>query len=211
MPDLVQFMKVGLAKTPCEMKFIDIHSYDELQQELKKNPHRYLLLYKGESENSHCAIKNLESTPAGETVFLKADVRKVRDIHPNYNITTVPTLLEFENNHLKNVVKGCQTPEYYKTLLSQGYPAGSQAHGEKAPAKKVKVYSTPTCPWCTRLKDYLRSHQIPFTDIDVSKDTAAAQAMVRKSGQQGVPQTEINGRMIIGFDKNKIDSLLDIK
>lgn len=77
--------------------------------------------------------------------------------------------------------------------------------------KRVKVYSTTTCPWCTRVKEYLRSQNIRFTDIDVSKNQSAADAMVAKSGQRGVPQTEINGRMVIGFDKIKIDSLLDIK
>lgn len=63
---------------------------------------------------------------------------------------------------------------------------------------------------CDR-KFKFRSHHIRFTDIDVSKNQSAANAMVSKSAQRGVPQTEINGRMVIGFDKIKIDTLLDIK
>jgi glutaredoxin-like YruB-family protein len=116
--------------------------------------------------------------------------------------------LEFNNQKLKNVVKGCQTSEYYETILNQD---GFLGETNKAQTKRVKVYSTPTCPWCTRVKEYLRSQNIRFTDIDVSKDQSAADRMVAKSGQRGVPQTEINERMIVGFDKSKIDLLLDIK
>jgi glutaredoxin-like YruB-family protein len=75
----------------------------------------------------------------------------------------------------------------------------------------VTVYSTPSCSWCTTLKSYFKQNNIRFKDIDVSKDTRAAEEMVRKSGQQGVPQTDINGTMIVGFDKNRINQLLDIK
>ena len=74
---------------------------------------------------------------------------------------------------------------------------------------KVKVYSTPFCPWCHRLKDYLKSKKIAFEDIDVSKDQKAAEHMVEMSGEMGVPQTEINGKIIVGFDKAAIDAELE--
>ena len=54
-------------------------------------------------------------------------------------------------------------------------------------------------------------HQVSYREINVAADTSAAEAMVRKSGQQGVPQTEINGQMIVGFDKPRINQLLEIK
>ena len=73
------------------------------------------------------------------------------------------------------------------------------------------MYSTPTCTWCTTLKSYLDQKQIRYREINVASDTSAAEAMVRKSGQQGVPQTEINGQMIVGFDKIRINQLLEIK
>jgi glutaredoxin-like YruB-family protein len=75
----------------------------------------------------------------------------------------------------------------------------------------VKIYSTPTCPWCTRAKQYLASKNIPYTDYDVSKDRNAAMEMIRKSGQQGVPVLDIDGNIVIGFDKERIDALLGIK
>jgi glutaredoxin 3 len=72
----------------------------------------------------------------------------------------------------------------------------------------IKVYSTPTCPWCIKLKAYLKEKGVEFDDIDVSADQQAAQQMMERSGQMGVPQTEINGKMIVGFDKAAIDAEL---
>jgi glutaredoxin-like YruB-family protein len=73
---------------------------------------------------------------------------------------------------------------------------------------QIKVYSTQTCPWCVRLKEYLRSKKIKFQEVDVSEDEEAANEMIEKSGQMGVPQIEINGKMIVGFDKEAIDEEL---
>ena len=76
--------------------------------------------------------------------------------------------------------------------------------------KKVKVYSTPTCPYCVRLKEFLRGNNIGFDDIDVSSDPAAGQKMVERSGQMGVPVLDIDGEIIVGFDKQKITQALGI-
>ena len=73
----------------------------------------------------------------------------------------------------------------------------------------IKVYSTQTCPWCIKLKAYLKEKGVEFDEIDVSADQQAAQEMMEKSGQMGVPQMEINGRMIVGFDKEAIDAELE--
>jgi glutaredoxin-like YruB-family protein len=75
----------------------------------------------------------------------------------------------------------------------------------------VKVYSTPLCPYCFTLKEFLKEHQIEFEDIDVSQDEKAREEMIKKSGQMGVPVIEINGQIIVGFDKEKICQLLKIK
>lgn len=72
----------------------------------------------------------------------------------------------------------------------------------------IKVYSTPTCPWCTVAKKHLTSKNVSFEDLDVSQDRNAAMEMVQKSGQRGVPVLDINGTIIIGFDQAKIDSLI---
>ncbi len=75
---------------------------------------------------------------------------------------------------------------------------------------KVVVYSTSTCPWCVRIKDFFKKHKIPFIDKDVGADQAAAQEMIAKSGQMGVPVIDVNGTIIVGFDEIKLKQLLDI-
>lgn len=72
----------------------------------------------------------------------------------------------------------------------------------------VKVYSTPTCPWCTVAKKYLASKNVQFEDLDVSRNREAAMEMIRKSGQRGVPVLDIGGNIIVGFDQKTIDRLL---
>ena len=79
------------------------------------------------------------------------------------------------------------------------------------PQPKVIVFSTPTCSFCTAAKHYFRQQGIKFRDVDVSRDPAAARDMVRRSGQQGVPVIDIGGKIIVGFDRNKINQLLGIK
>lgn len=76
---------------------------------------------------------------------------------------------------------------------------------------KVKVYSTKTCVYCSMEKDFLRQNKIEFEDVDVSNDQKAANEMVKKSGQMGVPVTEVDGKIVIGFDKEKLKKLLGIK
>ncbi|MBO8153357.1 glutaredoxin domain-containing protein [Thermovirga sp.] len=72
----------------------------------------------------------------------------------------------------------------------------------------VKVYSTSTCPWCVKAKDYLKSINVDFVDVDVSKDREAAMEMVRKTRQMGVPVVQIGSTYIVGFDKAAIDEAL---
>jgi glutaredoxin 3 len=74
----------------------------------------------------------------------------------------------------------------------------------------VTVYSTPTCSWCQIAKDHLNSSGISFEDVDVSTNQQRAQEMVAKSGQMGVPVLDIDGEIVVGFDRARIDSLLEI-
>ncbi len=74
----------------------------------------------------------------------------------------------------------------------------------------VKVYSTPTCPYCVAAKDFLKEKNIDFQDINVAEDREAAKEMVDKSGQMGVPVIEINGEMLVGFDKDKVSKALKL-
>jgi len=75
---------------------------------------------------------------------------------------------------------------------------------------KVNLYSTPSCGYCTAAKRYFKQLGIPFREYDVSKDRKAADKMVRKTGQMGVPVIEIGNKIVVGFDKNKINNYLGI-
>lgn len=79
---------------------------------------------------------------------------------------------------------------------------------KSAKANNVKVYSTKTCPWCIKAKEFLKGKNIKFEDIDVGADQKAAQEMIEKSGQMGVPVIDINGKIIVGFDKEDIEKAL---
>jgi len=75
----------------------------------------------------------------------------------------------------------------------------------------VKVYSTPTCTYCVTLKKFLDDKAIKYESVDVSQNAKDLQEMVDKSGQMGVPVVDIDGQIIIGFNRNKIVELLNIK
>jgi glutaredoxin-like YruB-family protein len=75
----------------------------------------------------------------------------------------------------------------------------------------VKIYSTPTCPYCKLTKDFLKEKGIAFVDIDVSADPAAANEMVKKSGQMGVPVADIDGQIIVGWNKSALEDALGLK
>jgi len=75
---------------------------------------------------------------------------------------------------------------------------------------KVIIFSTPTCSYCNAAKRYFREKSVRFTDVDVSQDESAARDMMRRTGQMGVPVILIDNRPIIGFDRPKIDQLLQL-
>lgn len=73
---------------------------------------------------------------------------------------------------------------------------------------KITVYSTPNCPYCNLVKDYLKQRGVEFVEKDVSVDRVAAREMIERSGEMGVPQIDINGTIIVGFNRDAIDSEL---
>jgi glutaredoxin 3 len=75
--------------------------------------------------------------------------------------------------------------------------------------QNVTVYSTNTCPYCTMMKNFLSGQGIPFKEVNVQEDPVAARKLVETTGQMGVPQTEVNGQWILGFDPNKVMELLN--
>lgn len=76
---------------------------------------------------------------------------------------------------------------------------------------KVRIFSTPACPYCITLKEFLKEHDIEFEDINVSENKQALDEMIQKSSQMGVPVVDIDGQIVVGFDREKISKLLNIE
>lgn len=191
-----------------------IKSLSHLNQELESNDKYFLLIQKSSSDVSQCAVKHvnaaLEDVKGGFGAG-QVDVTRVRDVHEHYKVDTAPTLLVFDQGNLSNVIKGCMDENYYRALFTDElFTMGSSMSKEGKKVKNVIVYTTPTCSWCTKIKEHLKTHQIAYREVDVAANPSMAEEMRRKSGQMGVPQTEINGQMIVGFDRPKIDRLLEI-
>jgi len=190
-----------------------VASYAEFNSWASVPEKSFLFLYKSNSAVSDCAFNALKQAYGSGLSGVEisyADVTVVRDIHPNFAINSVPSLLFFDKGKHTNTVKGCLTAVNYKSIMENViFHAKAAADGK--PAKNVTVYSTPTCSWCTTLKNWLRKNNVHFTDMDVSRDQHAAEELVRRSGQQGVPQTEINGQIVVGFNQQRLKELLEIQ
>ena len=194
-----------------KMKITHVKSYTELESGISGSEKSFLLLYKGGTQQSECALNRITGLKHGEEYSMfAADVNKVLDIHNQLHVETAPSLVVFNQGRVVNIIKGCQTESAYGSIIS-GREIGSVSTDGTKKARQVTVFTTPSCSWCTTLKTYLKENQVSYREVNVASDTAQAEAMVRKSGQQGVPQTEINGQMIVGFDKARINQLLEIK
>ena len=76
---------------------------------------------------------------------------------------------------------------------------------------KVTIYTTPTCVYCGMAKSFFKDHNISYEEKDVAKDEEARNSMIEKSGQMGVPVIEVDDKIIVGFDKQGLSELLNIK
>jgi len=79
------------------------------------------------------------------------------------------------------------------------------------PGLASSFFSTPTCPYCQAAKRYLQQRGVPFEDEDVSQNMIAAQYMVQRSGQQGVPVIQVGNEVVVGFDRARLDALLGLQ
>lgn len=75
----------------------------------------------------------------------------------------------------------------------------------------VKIYTTPTCPWCSKTKEWLKENKIKFTEKNVADNEKDRNEMIKKSGQMGVPVLDINGIVIVGYDPKAIQKALKQK
>ncbi len=141
--------------------------------------------------------------------FAKLNVDQNQQLASIFGIMGIPTVIFFKDGKIVNQRVGAMSKEAYKTAIDQALnekPSSSKSKGET----EVVVFSTPTCPWCKKTKEYLKSRGIKFKDVNVASDQAMAQKMVQRSGEMGVPQLWINGQVVVGFNKPRIDTLLGL-
>ncbi len=150
---------------------------------------------------------------ADRVTFGKVNVDDQDALARRFHIASIPTVAVFRDGKLIDRQVGVRPAPIYRKALDaalQPVAAASATAPKSAPKHSVTVFSTPTCPWCSKLKSYLREHQVAFKEVDVSVDDRAAKQMVQRSGQMGVPQAWIDGQTIVGFDRKRIDALLGI-
>lgn len=164
-------------------------------------------------------IERLAGEFEGRVTVGKLNVDENMSVATRYHISGIPTVGIFRDGKLINQMVGVRPEQAYRKALESALEpavatadtAADKANAKAAPAKhSVTVFSTPTCPWCARLKSYLREQKVAFKDVDVSRDATAAQEMVRRSGQMGVPQAWIDGQVVVGFDRKRVDALLGL-
>ena len=142
-----------------------------------------------------------------EAPLFLVDVGRVKDVHKHYGVTAAPTVIKVRGDKVVQVVAGERPLAEYEALVSGAAPAKRQG----APrARRVTVYTTPSCPWCVRVKDYLRRNRIAFREVDVARDADEARRLTARTGQRGVPQTDIDGQLVVGFDQRRLNQLLGL-
>jgi glutaredoxin-like YruB-family protein len=144
-----------------------------------------------------------------EQAALLVDVAEVPGLDARFGVSAVPTVLAVRGGRVVRSVVGPRGAAAYARALLGGHPAGDgAAGGTETRRPRVTVYTTPSCAWCTRLKGYLRGRGVAFDEVDVARDARAAERLVARSGQRGVPQTDVDGTIVVGFDQARLEHLL---
>jgi len=171
-----------------------------------------IIFYTSVSEKSKKALdifKMIKDKNSKAPLF-SVNASAVKDIHSNFGISNVPAVLVLKQGKVSNIIYGIHDKQYYEMLLYDTHVSLS-AEADKNIRHNVIVYTSPTCSWCNAVKNYLKKNRVYFREIDISRDERAARDLVQRTGQMGVPQIDIDGRIVVGFDKSKLDTFLGIK
>lgn len=192
----------------------NISQTQEFDQALADSRESMALFFYGDfSSTSKKVLDTVKEVAAdmADVPIYSVNVSENKELHKKYNVKNVPTLVIFRNQKAVEWVQGEQSSSFFKNVLKGESLYSPKAKDSNESSKpNIIVYSTPTCTFCTKLKKHLDKHGFPYKDIDVSKDSKAADDLMKKTGQTGVPQSYINGQHIMGFDQKKIDKLLGI-
>ncbi len=139
--------------------------------------------------------------------YVKINVDSEQELAQEYDIMSIPTVIFFKDGKKVTQQIGIADKSEYESIIAK---TRSYVAPRPGAHPKVTVFSTPTCPYCTMAKQYLKEKNVVFEDVDVSRDQAKAMQMVQKSGQMGVPQLWIGDDVVVGFDKGRINKLIGL-
>lgn len=197
------------------MSLISVQTADEFDRVLTSREGSVVVGFFGDfsqaSRKADADIRKFcEENP--DVAVLRVEVDKIKGIHKRFGVGSVPTVLNLDKGNVVQMVVGPQGPDVYARAFLQHASFQSGGEGGKGPTfPPVTVYVSDTCVWCTRVKSYLRKRRVPFSEVNVSRDPSAAQSLMARTGQTGVPQLDIAGKYVVGFDKSRIDSLLGLQ
>jgi len=168
-----------------------------------------LIFYADFSSTAKRARTELEkfSQENKEVPVYGIDVEKVKGVHKQFGVKNVPTVVAIKKGKRSWLIEGVESAQLYSRILSETNALPSKG-GKKGAFHRVIVYSGSGCPACGTAKSYLRRNGVHFREIDISRDPHAAERLVQRSGQMAVPQIDIDGHLVVGFDQIKIDRLL---
>jgi len=210
-PDHYKTALKGQEETKMKSLISQVKTKDELHRHATAHSSfSVVAFYSDKSARSKKAISLLEGIvkEQSQDVLVLVDVSKVSDIHPEYGVTSVPTLITLKDGHLVKKLEGLQSEQTYRVLMSNA--PRKLADGTEAPPLRIVLYSTPTCHHCTTVKNHLKKKGVPFREVDISRSEGAAKELTRRTGQTGVPQTDINGTFVLGADIAKINRLIGV-
>ncbi len=183
---------------------------NHLKQVQEKNKDFLVLgFYGGFSQAAKRALNELEqfSKENEKVPIYMVDVEKVKGVHKQFGVKNVPTVLALKEGKVTRSVEGVESARFYANVFLGAQYSRYRADGKEV-SHRVVVYTGPGCPACGAAKSYLRRIGVHFREIDVSANQNEARKLVQRSKQMAVPQIDIDGHLIVGFDKPKIDALL---
>ena len=186
-----------------------LKSYAEYKQLISENEQFAVLALLSENSAKSLEAAQIISKISKEssTPVWGVNVLENGDIHPRLAVNQVPTVVTLKNGKPVKKIAGLQNEGTYRKLLNDA--PRLREDGTEAPPLRVTVYTTRTCPHCNAVKNHLKRKGVPFREVDVSRDATAAADLQRRTGQTGVPQTDINGSLVVGADIPKINRLID--
>jgi len=187
-----------------------IEDHKHLGEVQEKHKEFLIVLFYGDfSSASKRALTALQqfSKDNGEVPVYVIDVERVKGAHKAFGVKNVPTVLSLGQGKVTQRLEGVESAQFYARIFSGAHPSHHKT-GKGTVSHRVIVYSGPGCPACGTAKAYLRRRGVAFREVDIARDQHAAQSLVRRSGQMAVPQIDIDGHLVVGFDQAKIDRIL---